>query len=293
MNTSTYYDLNLVEGSDIVNPLTVDVPNYEKIDEVMHDNAVASISTATELLNGTVHSLVRDNDEANVFRFVATANWTTGDTVTVDGVQVTALLPSGEPLATGAYVINANVLCILTGTLLTVLVPGGKVAKAEDADKLGGELPSHYATSDAVTQASAIAQAASVLANQLSAELSSLKTYSYDERIVGTYADGKVLYEKTFHHVVNDKTTSGQRFQFTTPTLLSRPTHHVVAAEGVCIPDAGGHYVFGSAAVNNALAVTHTSFISESDTGIVASYQTSSTGINSVTFDLTLRYTKN
>ena len=33
MTTTTYYDLNIVEGTDIVNPLIVDNPNYEKIDE--------------------------------------------------------------------------------------------------------------------------------------------------------------------------------------------------------------------------------------------------------------------
>ena len=33
MTNTTYYNLNIVEGTDIVNPLTVDNPNYEKIDE--------------------------------------------------------------------------------------------------------------------------------------------------------------------------------------------------------------------------------------------------------------------
>lgn len=181
MNTSTYYGLNLAEGSDIVNPLIIDVPNYEKIDEVMHDNAVAGVGTATELLTGTVHALVRDNDETAIFRFVATANFTAGDTFTVDGVQVTALLPSGESLGSGAYVINANVLCILTGTLLTMYVPSGAIAVAEDSNKLGGELPSYYGTASDVNQANLVAQAAGQLANQVSSEVTQLQTLDFSE----------------------------------------------------------------------------------------------------------------
>lgn len=120
MTTTTYYNLNIVEGTDIVNPLTVDNPNYEKIDEVMHGNAVSGVTLATELANATVHAITRENSECAVIRFIATSNWKAGDTVTVDGVPVTPLLPSGETLPNGAYVINANVLCILTGTNLTV-----------------------------------------------------------------------------------------------------------------------------------------------------------------------------
>lgn len=120
MTTTTYYNLNIVEGTDIVNPLTVDNPNYEKIDGVMHDNAVSGVTLATEIANATVHAITRENSECAVIRFIATSNWKAGDTVTVDGVPVTAFLPSGETLPDGAYVINANVLCILTGTNLTV-----------------------------------------------------------------------------------------------------------------------------------------------------------------------------
>lgn len=122
MTNTTYYNLNIAEGSDIVNPLTVDNPNYEKIDEVMHDNAVAGVTLATELTNATIHALTRENSDCSVIRFIATSNWKAGDSVTVDGVPVLASLPSGETLPDGAYVINANVLCVLTGTNLTVYV---------------------------------------------------------------------------------------------------------------------------------------------------------------------------
>lgn len=132
MTNTTYYNLNIVEGTDIVNPLTVDNPNYEKIDEVMHDNAVSGVTLATEITNATVHAITRQNSECAVIRFIATSRWKAGDTVTVDGVPVTALLPSGETLPDGAYVINANVLCILTGTNLTVYAERKKTDNANE-----------------------------------------------------------------------------------------------------------------------------------------------------------------
>ena len=132
MTNTTYYNLNIVEGTDIVNPLIVDNPNYEKIDEAMHNNAVAGVTLATEITNATVHAITRENSDCAVIRFIATSNWKAGDTATVDGVPVTALLPSGETLPDGAYVINANVLCILTGTNLTVYAERKKTDKAID-----------------------------------------------------------------------------------------------------------------------------------------------------------------
>ena len=132
MTNTTYYNLNIVEGTDIVNPLTVDNPNYEKIDEVMHDNSVSGVTLATEIANATVHAITRENSECAVIRFIATSNWKAGDTITVDGVAVTPLLPSGETLPDGAYVINANVLCILTGTHLTVYAERKKIENASE-----------------------------------------------------------------------------------------------------------------------------------------------------------------
>lgn len=133
MTSTTYYNLNIVEGTDIVNPLVVDNPNYEKIDEVMHNNAVAGVTLATEITNATVHAITRENSDCAVIRFIATSQWKAGDTATVDGVPVTALLPSGETLPDGAYVINANVLCILTGTNLTIYA---ERKQAENANEI-------------------------------------------------------------------------------------------------------------------------------------------------------------
>lgn len=122
MQKSTYYDLNLVEGADVYNPLVNDVPNYETIDEAMHDNAVAGVTIATELASGNVHAITRSNPECAVIRFVATSDWRANDRMTIDGTEVTVRMTDGTVLKNNAYLINSNVLGILTGTLFTVYV---------------------------------------------------------------------------------------------------------------------------------------------------------------------------
>lgn len=122
MQYTTNYNLNIVEGTDIVNPMSVDNPNYSTIDSVMYANECNAIGSATELKSGTVHALTRVKANQNVFRFRATARYVAGDTFTVDGNVVTAQLPDGSALADGAYIIGSDVLCALVGSQLTLFV---------------------------------------------------------------------------------------------------------------------------------------------------------------------------
>lgn len=174
MTNTTNYDLILVEGSDKVNPLTQVNPNFEVIDEEMKKNKDAGVSTATELLTGSIHGLQRANADASMFRFTATSNYTSGDTFTVDGIQVTALTPTGEALGSGAYIIGSEVLCCLKGTLLTMFLSGGTVTTADNALKLGGQDPEYYGTAEDVTQAQQTATAAGVLANSVQVQVTEL-----------------------------------------------------------------------------------------------------------------------
>lgn len=151
MNQTTNYELKQYEGSDTFNPLQVDVPNLTTIDDVMHTNAINSVPKATHILSGTVHAIVRDNPDACMFVFVATAPFTFGDSFTVDGIAYTAKMTDGQQLNTNAFVNGSNVLCCLEGTELTFFV--ASTGTAPDADKLGGELPSYYATQSDMTQA--------------------------------------------------------------------------------------------------------------------------------------------
>ena len=118
---STHYNLNLAEGTDLVNPLTVDVPNYQAIDTTMFANEQAGVGSATELKSGTIHAITRTNTNRNVFRFKSTSVFLDGDTFTVDGGAVTALYPDGSSLKDRCFIIGSDVLCLLDGAQLTVL----------------------------------------------------------------------------------------------------------------------------------------------------------------------------
>lgn len=194
MRTTTNYALNIAEGSDKYNHLTIDNPNYEKIDEVMKANQDSAVQTATELKSGSVHAITRNNPDSNMFRFVATSDYTAGETFTVDGVQVTALLPNGATLGTGAYHINANVLCCLVGTNMTVYTVGA--AENIDASTLDGHTADYFATATALESVNNSAQAAGILANNAStvANTASEKVNSV----------GKVIYDSTYHTSVDN-----------------------------------------------------------------------------------------
>lgn len=178
MKYSEHYNLNLVDGSDLVNPLVQDVPNYKKIDEQMWENACFGVPTATELKSGNVHALTRTNSNANMFRFVATSNYSVGDVFTVDGTQVTGLLADGTTLGTNSFVTNANVLCCLVGSQLTLYVPSGSVAIAEDSKKLNGQSADYYATESDLATVSETANNANAvtldLKNKFTAQIGNL-----------------------------------------------------------------------------------------------------------------------
>lgn len=174
MRYSDNYELNLVEGSDIVNPLVQDVPNYEAIDAAMFDNKEHSVGVATELKTGTVHALTRQNEDAAVFRFTATSDYTVGDTFEVDGVQVSALLVDGTTLPNRCYIIGSEVLASLKGTLLTVYA---NRTTASDSDRLGGQLPAYYATDADLDTLEGVVDAHTEQISQLTGALAGKLTY--------------------------------------------------------------------------------------------------------------------
>lgn len=162
--STTNYNLILVEGTDLVNPLTQVNPNFSDIDGIMHDNQQRAIQLATELKTGTVHALTR-GVAAPVFRFVATSNFEVGDTFTLDGSPVSAYTTDGSALTGGCYTIGQVVLCLYNSgaSTITVLVSGA-TGVAADSAKLGGELPSYYATATDLATVSGTATAAATAA---------------------------------------------------------------------------------------------------------------------------------
>ena len=141
--TTTHFNLKKPTGDDLYNHLTIDNPNMDAIDKAMYDNQQAAICTATHSRVGTVHTLTRQGGKSPMFRFVATAAFAASDTFTVDGQAVTATLPDGSGLSAGAFVINANVLCCLVGTQMTVYTVAG--AGNLDAATLDGHPADYFA----------------------------------------------------------------------------------------------------------------------------------------------------
>lgn len=119
--TTTNYGLLKPESTDSYNHLIYDNPNMDTIDATMKANSDASVVSATCIKSGTTHTITRSNTDANVFKFTATGDWNSGDTMIIDGVTVSPFLMTGEALKTGAYLINSEVIIALSGTRATVL----------------------------------------------------------------------------------------------------------------------------------------------------------------------------
>ena len=122
MQYTTNYNLITVEGTDVVNPLVQMNPNFTDIDAAMFANKQATIGSASEIVSGTVHAITRANTDSNYFRYTATGNWTTGDSMSVDGVNVSVYLTDGTTPGTGSYVINSEVFGMISGSRVTLFL---------------------------------------------------------------------------------------------------------------------------------------------------------------------------
>ena len=130
MSTTPNFGFNIPASTDIVNLLTQCYPNFTLADTAMQSIKETGVTVATESKAGTVHQLVRADQDCAVMRFTATSNFVTGDTFTVDGVSVSGVTVSGAGLQTGDFVINSNVIAIVVGGVLTLFV-GGSAASAD------------------------------------------------------------------------------------------------------------------------------------------------------------------
>ena len=153
MTQTTYYEFNKPEGTDLVNPLVDTNPNWDALDADLHEFNERSIANCTEVVALGVHTISRLDTTAKFLKWIATANYTAGETFTVDGLPVAATTPAGATLATNAYVTGSVVLACLNvdNTAMTIFVSGTTVAS--DAERLGGELPSYYATQSDMSDA--------------------------------------------------------------------------------------------------------------------------------------------
>lgn len=132
MTTTTNFGFIIPDGSDNVNLLTQNYPNWSNLDAILKAIKDTGITAATATKTLTNFAVVRSDADCKFFAFVATANYVAGDTFTVDGVPVTATTPAGTALPDGAFVINQSVLACVNGGVLTAFVGGG--LSSVDAD---------------------------------------------------------------------------------------------------------------------------------------------------------------
>ena len=202
MSTTQYLNLNKPSGSDLVNPLTDTFPNWDIVDAAYHELDLRALGRATELVSQGVHAITILDTDCKTIKWTATANFTVGDTFTVNGIQCNAYLPSGETLGTNAYVSGAQVIASLNddNSAMTVYVPQGAVAVASDSERLGGELPSYYATKSYADGIKSTADSASNLIQK--------------KALVNTYYDSSA---NKLYQVNSDGTQGGEINMF--PTL--------------------------------------------------------------------------
>lgn len=124
MNYTEHFNLNKADSTDLFNELTINNPAMDKVDAQMFKNQNAAFSTAEHTKAGNVHVIVETITTCPVFRFIASADYRTGDTFTVNGASVSARLSNGTAIPDLGFVINANVMCVLNGGILTVILPG-------------------------------------------------------------------------------------------------------------------------------------------------------------------------
>lgn len=162
MSTTTEnYNLIIPEGDDLFAPLNVEAPNFRSIDSNMWDNHLAGIQAATELISGSVHAITRETPDAPMFRYTATGAFNNGDTFTVDGIAVQAVLPNGMAIEGGAYIEGCEVLAAVVGSKMTLYIGAG----SGDADTLEGHPANYFGTAQRTEEVAALAQAANTTAN--------------------------------------------------------------------------------------------------------------------------------
>lgn len=210
MNQSTNYNFNLPEGTDLVNLLTQLIPNWNSLDSILKGVENQAFTICTEVTSLGVHAISRTNADGKILKWIATANFTAGDTFTVDGNVVAASTPAGATLATNAYVTGSVIIAALNSdeSAMTIFVSGTNVAT--DSERLGGELPAYYATdSDMETAKQAIEDLDNLMGTtSISAiadgtvtgavsELSNMCNFSSSEVKIGKF-NGADVYKRTF-----------------------------------------------------------------------------------------------
>lgn len=114
------YNLAKPESSDYYNHQLYDNSNMDIIDEAMKENKSALVSKATDVFNGTVHTITRTNTDSPLFWFVADYKWMDTYTMIVDGTTVTVRTVEGNVPEDEAFILGSRVLCLLDENIVTI-----------------------------------------------------------------------------------------------------------------------------------------------------------------------------
>lgn len=128
MTNTTHFNLAKIEGADIVNPLSTEPANMDKIDAAMWKNSQQVVDKATATKSGNTFTIIRSGTaKPPVFTFTAGSDYQKGNLFTVDNVSVEARTPGGSDLPTNYFRTNADVMCILNGSKLTIYGGGTSI----------------------------------------------------------------------------------------------------------------------------------------------------------------------
>ena len=267
MQYTTNYNLITVEGTDVVNPLVQMNPNFTDIDAAMFANKQATIGSASEIVSGTVHAITRANPDSNYFRYTATGNWTTGDSMSVDGVTVSVFLTDGTTPGTGAYVINSEVFGMISGSRVTLFLATSPVtslpADQITFDPTGTNLdPSDTDVDKAIKDIDNLISALQPDIFEVTAD--GIKTY--EQVLNGIYAliDTTKITVDTSLKVISSTVTlncdlttynAGNYFSFTSSSIAGTP-FEVYTRSFICKPS-GSQYIaiHGSSTVDASTAI--------------------------------------
>ena len=139
------YNLAKPESSDYYNHQLYDNSNMDIIDEALKENKSALVSKATDVFNGTVHTITRINTDTPMFWFVADYKWDDAYTMVVDGTQVTVRTVEGATPEDEAFILGSRVLCLLDENIVTIFT------NKEELDGITADISALQTTVDANT----------------------------------------------------------------------------------------------------------------------------------------------
>ena len=169
MQQTTNFKLNLPEGSDLFAPMHDFNPNWSAIDNQMQLNRLNSMQEADCIFAGGVFQLTRKVKGSTFFRFTAPADYTAGNTFTVDGEVFTAGLAGNFATLPGGAFTSGNIVVAYLDTgdakKMALMTGSSPLPKDIDAKTLEGHGADYFATAEALSAVNQTATSAGNTAN--------------------------------------------------------------------------------------------------------------------------------